>query len=118
MTEVVHEGVVVPEGVAVHEELVVHDGVVAHDPGRGQSRTGPFEADTQSRTGWQYRERWAGLGLAALIASLTGCAARQPDVGGARLVGLTATISAVWFIGLRRSARFAQERELKPSSRR
>jgi exopolysaccharide biosynthesis polyprenyl glycosylphosphotransferase len=118
LTEVVHEGVVVPEAVTVHEELVVHDGVVAHDVVVVQPppEYAPiFEVDTQSRGGWRYRERWAGLGLAGLIAALTGALlASQTTVRGAGLVGLTATISAVWFIGLRRSARFAQERQLKP----
>jgi exopolysaccharide biosynthesis polyprenyl glycosylphosphotransferase len=118
LTEVVHEGVVVHDGVAVNEELVVHDGVVAHDSPVAQptpEHAPIFEVDTESRGGWRYRERWIGLALAGLIVALTGALlAGQTTVRGAGLVGLTATISAVWFIGLRRSARFAQERQLKP----
>jgi exopolysaccharide biosynthesis polyprenyl glycosylphosphotransferase len=108
---------VVPDGVPVHEELVVHDGVVAHDtvaqPTPEHAPT--FEVDTQRRAGRRYRERWTSLALAGLLAALTGVLlAGQTTLRGVGLVGLTAAVTAVWLISLRRSARFARERELKP----
>ncbi len=118
MTEVVHEGVVVPEGVPVHEELVVNDGVVAHDAVVAQPTpeyAPTFEVDTQSRTGWPRRERWAGSDWrASSPPSQDRCSPPRPPSVEPAWLGLTATISAVWFICLRRSARFGQERELKP----
>ena len=112
------EGVIAHEGVVVHEGVIAHDGVIAHSDAVGPTTLeyGPtFEVDSQRVEGGPHRDRWTRLGLAGSIACLTGALlVTQTTVRGVGLVGLAATITAVWFISLRRSAHFARERELQP----
>jgi len=106
------------EGVVVHEGVVAHGDVIVHSDAVGPTTLeyGPvFEVDSQRRERWSDRDRWARLGLAAALGGLTaGVLARQTGFRGLALVGLTATIAAVWLISLRRSAHFARERQLQP----
>ena len=117
------EGVIVHEGIIAHEGVIALDGMIAHGDAVGPTTleraptfAPTFEVDRQRGERWPQREHWARLGLAGLICVLTGALLLmlQTSVRGVGLVGLTATITAVWFISLRRSAHFARDRELKP----
>ena len=113
------EGVIVHEGVVALEGVVAHDSVIAHSDAVGPTtlELGPtFEFEWQRSEPRSHRDHWARLGLAGLIGCLTGALLLtiQTSVRGIGLVGLTVTITAVWFISLRRSADFARERELQP----
>jgi exopolysaccharide biosynthesis polyprenyl glycosylphosphotransferase len=100
------------------------EGVIAHDDAGGPTTVElgatleigtALELDWPRRERWPHRELWARLALVGLIGPvIAGLITTQTEVGSIRVAGLTAILTGIWYLALRRSAHFARERRLEP----
>lgn len=100
------------------------EGIIAHDDTGGPTTVElgatlelptALELDWPRRERWPHRELWARLALAGLIGPvIAGLITTQTEVGSIRVAGLTAILTGIWYLALRRSAHFARERRLEP----
>jgi len=95
------------------------EGSIAARDDAGVSTTlefGPtLELGWPRRERWPHRELWARLALTGLIGAATGLLlVAEVKIRGLSLLGVTVSITGIWFLTLRRSAHFARERRLEP----
>jgi exopolysaccharide biosynthesis polyprenyl glycosylphosphotransferase len=100
------------------------EGVISHEDTGGPTTVelaATLEVGTTLELDWPrgerspHRELWARLALGGLIGLLVaGLITTQTTVGSVRVAGLTAILTGIWYLALRRSAAFARDRRIAP----